>query len=104
MFAVIRTGGKQYKVTPGALLEIEKLDGEVDSEISLADVLLYADGEDIRIGKPVLSDVSVTATIVGQKKGVKTYAFKKIRRHGKQCKKGHRQQLTVVKVKEISFN
>lgn len=101
MFAVVRTGGKQYRVEQGSILEIEKLPGDVGQTVSLDDVLLVADGSNTSIGKPTVKGASVQAQIIEQKKAPKVIIFKKIRRHGYHKKQGHRQQLTRVKVTEI---
>ena len=98
MFAVIRTGGKQYKVAPGDVLEIDRLPGEAGATISFADVLM-AGG---KIGAPLLSGVSVAAEIVAQDRAPKVVAFKKKRRKNTHRKRGHRQQLTRVKIGEIT--
>jgi large subunit ribosomal protein L21 len=102
MFAVVRTGGKQYCVEPGTLLEIEKLSGEVGDTVEFNEVLLVAKGDDITIGKPIVQGALVAAEIVAQTQGDKKIIFKKIRRHGKRLKKGHRQLITKVEVKKIS--
>lgn len=101
MFAVIRTGGKQYRVEPGMLLEVEKLSGDAGTEVSVTDVLLVNDGTQINVGQPMVNGARVVFEIVEQKKAPKVIIFKKIRRHGKRLKKGHRQQLTRLRVKEI---
>ncbi len=103
MFAVIRTGGKQYRVEPGATINVEKISGEVGEQVKLDDVLLYADGEDVRVGNPNVQGAGVSAEIVSQTRGQKLVIFKKQRRHGKQLKKGHRQDLTVLKIKDIAI-
>ena len=101
MFAVIRTSGKQYRVETGMSLDIERIEGDQGSTISLDDVLFIGNGENFSIGKPVLSNASVKAQIVEHKRGKKLIAFKKIRRHGKQWKKGHRQELTKIRITDI---
>lgn len=103
MYAVIKTGGKQYKVEPGSVVEIEKLLGEVGDKVELNEVLMVAKDSDIRIGQPRVKGAKVVAQIVEQKKGEKKFIFKKIRRQGKQLNKGHRQKLTRVKINEITF-
>lgn len=102
MYAVVRTGGKQYRVEPGMVLDIEKVPGEVGDPVELPEVLLLADGEDIKVGQPLIDGVSVQGEIVAQKKGRKIVVFKKIRRQGKRVTKGHRQNVTRIRVKEIS--
>jgi len=102
MYAIIRTGGKQYQVAPGERVRVEKLDGNVGDTIELADVLLVADGEDVRIGQPVVDGVKVMARIVEQDKAKKILVFKKKRRKGYRVKNGHRQHYTALEIKEIS--
>lgn len=102
MFAVVRTGGKQYRVEKGDLVDIEKISGDKGQVITFGEILLVADGEQIRVGQPLVAGASVSAEIVEQKRGPKERIFKKIRRHGKQLRKGHRQELTRVRVTEIT--
>ena len=101
MYAVIRTGGKQYKVEPGAVLLVEKLIGEPGEEVSFDEVLLVK-GEDVKVGRPLLEGAGVSAEIVAQERGEKLTIFKKKRRQGYSLKKGHRQAYTRVKIKEVS--
>ena len=101
MYAVVRTGGKQYRVEPGALVDIEKIPGEVGQSVELADVLLVGKEDKVIIGQPTIKGAVVTAQILEQKKGRKCIIFKKIRRHGYHLKKGHRQQLTRIQIAEI---
>lgn len=101
MYAVIRTGGKQHKVSPGGFFRVEKLTGPVGSEVLFDEVLLVSNGDQIRVGQPVVAGAVVKAQIVDQGKAKKLTIFKKVRRHGYALKKGHRQQLTRVKIQEI---
>ena len=101
MFAVVRTGGKQYRVEPGVLLNIEKIPGETGDIVELSDVLLLSDGAEVLVGQPKVSGAKVVIEVVRQSKGPKLTIFKKIRRKGHQLKKGHRQSLTRVRIKEI---
>lgn len=103
MYAVIRTGGKQYSVTPGATLEIEMLAGNPGDKLDLSDVLLVVDGKKVTIGQPLVKGASVSAKIVEQKRGKKLVAYKKIKRHGYHRKIGHRQYLTRIEVGEIQL-
>lgn len=103
MYAIIRTGGKQYQVTAGDSLRVEKLVGEVGDTVELDDVLLVADGEDLKVGQPVVDGAKVTAQIVEQGKGKKIIVFKKKRRKGYKLKKGHRQLYTALEIKGISL-
>lgn len=102
MFAVVRTGGKQYRVEQGSVFDVEKLSGEVGDAVEFDEVLLIADGENVKVGRPVVEGAKIAAEIVAQHRGPKAIIFKKIRRHGKQLTKGHRQYLTRVRVKEIT--
>jgi len=97
MFAVIKTGGKQYKVQKDSVIVVEKLEGKAGDKISFDEVLM-ADG---KIGTPVVKGASVAAEIVKQARGEKVIVFKKIRRHGYRRKQGHKQALTVVKITDI---
>ena len=102
MYAVIRTGAKQYRVQAGDVLEVELLNGEQGKEIALDDVLLVADGENIQVGKPTVAGACVTAEIVNpDKQGKKVIAFKFHRRRGYHRKRGVRARHTVLKIKEI---
>lgn len=102
-YAVIRTGGKQYRVTPGELLRIESLKGDVGSDVEFSDVLLTSNAGNIQVGTPVVSGATVTAQIVEHGKERKIIVFKKKRRKGYRLKRGHRQHFTAVRVKDISF-
>jgi large subunit ribosomal protein L21 len=101
MFAVIRTGGKQYKVAKDDVLSIEKVAGEVGSELKIGDVLLVG-GETTKTGAPLVDGASVTAEILVQGKGEKVVAFKKKRRKNTHRKRGHRQEFTQIKITGIS--
>ncbi|MCG3150209.1 MAG: 50S ribosomal protein L21 [Verrucomicrobiae bacterium] len=102
MYAVIRTGAKQYRVQAGDVLEVELLAGQKGAEISLDDVLLVADGDNITVGKPTVQGAKVTAEVVDpDKKGKKVIAFKFRRREGYHRKRGIRPHHTVLKIKEI---
>ena len=101
MYAIIETGGKQYRVQSGDKLEVEKLDVEKGGEVTFDKVLLVADGDKVSVGRPVVKGASVTAEIVDQFKDEKVIAFKFRRREGYHRKRGHRQSLTLLKIKEI---
>ena len=102
MYAVIRSGGKQYRVSPGDVVRVEKLDGEVGDKINLTDVLLIGGNNDLKIGTPVLPEARVTAEIMAQGKAKKIVVFKKKRRKSYSRKRGHRQEVTTLKVVEIN--
>ena len=97
MFAVVRTGGKQYRVHPGDKIVVEKLDGNAGDKITLGEVLLAGDGGNLKS----TSGLTVAAEIVAQAKGEKVTVFKKRRRHNYRRKKGHRQQHTILKIVAI---
>ena len=99
-FAVIRTGGKQYRVEPGTLIRIEKLDGDVGTSVEFNEVLLAA-GDAIRIGTPLVEGAVVRGQIVAHARDKKVLIFKKKRRKNYRRRRGHRQSLTTVKVTEI---
>ena len=101
MFAVIRTGGKQYKVAPNDVIAVEKLDGEPGATIELGEVLMVGEGADVSTGSPLLSGASVSATLVAQRRADKIIVFKKKRRHNYRRKNGHRQHQTVLRIDEI---
>jgi len=102
MFAVIKTGGKQYRVTEGAVVKVEKLAGEVGKNIVLDEVLMVGDDKGVKVGEPLVKGANVTAEVLEQKKDKKITVFKKKRRHNYRRKKGHRQEITVLRVKGIS--
>jgi large subunit ribosomal protein L21 len=101
MYAVISTGGKQYKVSEGQTIRIEKIAGDVGSPVSFDRVLMYSDGETAKIGKPTLADVTVTGQIVRQGKAKKIIVFKYKRRKRYRKKQGHRQQYTALRIDAI---
>lgn len=101
MYAIIKTGGKQYTVSPGDVIRVERLPGEVGEEVEVKDVLMAGDGTNIKIGKPALTDTTVVAEILKHAKCKKVTVFKMRRRKGYHLKKGHRQQFTDLKIKEI---
>ena len=101
MFAIIRTGGKQYRVASGDQITVERLEGDVGAQISLTDVLAIG-GDSPIIGRPTVPNASVSAKIVQQPRGTKVIVFKKKRRKNYRRKRGHRQELTVLSIGEIS--
>lgn len=100
-YAVIQTGGKQYRVKPDDTFQVEKLDAEVGDKVEVDTVLALSDGKELTLGKPTVGDAKVTLTVVGHIRGDKLIAFKKKRRKGYSRKIGHRQDLTVVKVESV---
>jgi large subunit ribosomal protein L21 len=101
-YAIIKTGGKQYKVQTGDKIDVDRLALEVGAETSFPDVLCLADGSAIRIGDPLVEGASVTAKVIDQVRAKKVVAFKYRRRKGYHRKKGHRQQLTRLEITGIS--
>jgi large subunit ribosomal protein L21 len=103
MFAVIRTGGKQYKVAKDDLIRVEKLAGEPGAILTLGDVLMVGgEGAEPLAGSPTLPGASVTATLVEHTRGAKIIVFKKKRRHNYRRKNGHKQDLTVLRITGIT--
>ena|SRR3989304_351487 len=101
MYAVIKTGGKQYIVNEGDTLKVEKLPGEVGAKVEIPEVLALGDGDNVKVGTPVIVGASVTAEILEQGKHKKVIIFKKRRRKGYTKKQGHRQSFTSLKIQSI---
>jgi large subunit ribosomal protein L21 len=101
MFAVIRTGGKQYKVAKDDTIAVEKLDGEPGASIELGEVLMVGEGAEIATGTPLVAGASVTAELVEHRRAEKIIVFKKKRRQNYRRKNGHRQHQTVLRITEI---
>jgi large subunit ribosomal protein L21 len=102
MYAVIQTGGKQYRVANGDVITVEKLEGDAGSTLSIAPVLMVNDGKATQVGAPVVEGASVTAEVVEQTRGDKIVVFKKKRRQGYRRTMGHRQELTVLRVLDVT--
>ncbi len=102
MYAVIKTGGKQYKVSQGDVLKVEKLDAAPGDEVALSQVLMVVNGDDVTIGNPVVEGASVKARVVEQGRAKKVIVFKKKRRKGYKVKNGHRQPFTAIEIQEVS--
>lgn len=101
MYAVIKTGGKQYRVAADEILEIEKIEGDAGAAVEFGSVLMVGGSGDPKIGAPLVSGAKVTAEVVEHTRGPKVIAFKKRRRKNSRRKRGHRQDLTKVRIKEI---
>jgi large subunit ribosomal protein L21 len=101
MYAVIQTGGKQYRISEGDLITVEKLDGSAGDRVELPSVLMVGEGNQITVGQPWLEQARVMGTIVRQTRGPKVLIFKYKRRKGYQKRQGHRQAQTVLRVTEI---
>ncbi len=102
MFAVIRTGGKQYRVVPDAVLKVEKLEAEPGSTVTFTDVLAVGSDAGTTIGAPVVEGATVTATVIAQDRLDKIIIFKKRRRQNSRRKQGHRQHVTVLRIAGIN--
>ncbi len=103
MYAVIKTGGKQHRVSPGDVLNIEKIKGDKGDTILFEEILMVSDEGNVRIGAPFVAGAKVVGEITAQTKGVKIDVFRMKRRKGYRKKTGHRQQLTTMKITEISL-
>ena len=101
MYAVIKTGGKQYRVQPGDTIVVEKLDGDAGAELKFDSVLMLGGDKGVTLGAPLIAGASVAATLVETRKGEKVKIFKKIRRQGYRRTRGHRQSETVLRVTAI---
>jgi len=101
MFAVIRTGGKQYRVTPNTVLKVEKLDAEPGSIFTFTDILAVGSEAGVTLGTPVVAGATVTATVIAQDRLDKVIIFKKRRRQNSRRKNGHRQHVTVLRIADI---
>jgi len=101
MFAVIKTGGKQYKVAMDDIVTVEKLAAEVGDTVEFDEVLMIGEGAEVAAGTPLVAGATVGATVVEQSRAAKIIVFKKKRRHNYRRKKGHRQHQTVLRITEI---
>ena len=101
MYAIIKTGGKQYKVAPGERLKVEQIPAAIGAEIVLDQVLMVGDGESVRLGQPTLAGTTVKATVLGHGRGEKIEIFKMRRRKNYRRHQGHRQGFTELKIEGI---
>ncbi len=101
MYAIIRTGGKQYRVKPGDVVRVERREGEVGASVTLGEVLLVAGDGDPRVGSPLLDGVSVVGTVVGQDRDAKVRVFKYKKRKHYRRTRGHRQSFTAVRIDAV---
>src|SRR5580698_9941463 len=102
MFAVIRTGGKQYRVAAGDVIKVEKLPGEAGGTIAFDEVLMIGEGADAKVGQPLVAGASVSAEVIAQDRLAKIIIFKKRRRKHYRRKNGHRQDVTVLRITGIN--
>ncbi len=103
MYAVIETGGKQYKVVPGEVLKVEKLDVRVGETVEFDNVLMIKDGSSVKLGTPLIEGAKVSAEVIEHGKAKKVIVFKKKRRKGYKVKRGHRQPFSEINIKEIKI-
>ena len=101
MYAVVKTGGKQYKVAVGEKIKVEQIAADIDSQIVLNEVLMVADGDAVAIGAPLVAGASIKATVVSHGRGEKVRIFKMRRRKHYQKRQGHRQNYTEIRIDEI---
>ncbi|MDG4717689.1 MULTISPECIES: 50S ribosomal protein L21 [Thalassospira] len=102
MYAIIKTGGKQYKVAANDVIKVEKIAAQAGETVKLEEVLMVAGDGAPKVGAPLVAGASVTAEVLEQAKGDKVIVFKKKRRHNYRRKNGHRQNLTVLRIKDIN--
>lgn len=102
MLAIIETGGKQYTVKPGTIIDIETINTEIGNTVSFDKVLLFSEGDKVQIGQPYVKNATVNAKVLNQVKADKVVVFKFKRKTGYQKKQGHRQAMTTIKVEEIT--
>jgi large subunit ribosomal protein L21 len=101
MYAVMKTGGKEYRVTKGDLIRVEKMEGKIGDQVELRDILMVSDQEKVQVGTPVLPHASITGKIVEQVKGKKVLTYKMKKRKNYRRFKGHRQPYTYLKIDDI---
>ncbi|MDR1034564.1 MAG: 50S ribosomal protein L21 [Holosporales bacterium] len=104
MFAVVKSGGKQYRVKPGDCIKVEKIDRDLSHVLSMTDILMISDKDVITIGSPFIAGASISVEVIKHVKNDKIIVFKKRRRHNSRRKNGHRQPMTVLKVIDISLS
>ncbi|MBU3946986.1 MAG: 50S ribosomal protein L21 [Proteobacteria bacterium] len=102
MYAIVNSGGKQYRVEVGETFRLEKIEGDIGSTISFDKVLMFSDGETVKVGQPFVENIAVVGKIVEQDKAKKILVFKFKRRKGYRRKQGHRQPYTAVKIESIT--
>jgi len=101
MYAIFRSGGKQYEARPGQVVKVEKISGQVGENVTLEEVLFFSDGDQLRVGQPLVEGVKVQATIIGQGRLPKIVIFKHKRRKDYRKRQGHRQAYTAMRVENI---
>lgn len=103
MFAVVQVGGSQYQVTQGDVINVQRLDYEVGKSIDIDKVILFVDGDDVRVGQPFVKNVKVAAKVIGENKTKKVLAFKYRKRKDSSSQRGHRQTFTALSITKISI-
>jgi len=104
MYAVVKTGGKEYRISPGDLIRVEKLEGKVGDQVTMKDILMVSHEDQVQVGNPLLGNAVITGEIVQQVKGRKVLIYKMKRRKNYRRTKGHRQTYTYIRVNEISLS
>ena len=104
MYAIVQTGGKQYKVSPGDQLKVEKIKGEPGDKVELDQILAIIEPDNLRLGAPILDNVAINATLVKTARDRKIIVYKKKRRHGYHKKQGHRQWYSLLKIDSINIS
>ncbi|HEY2818876.1 MAG TPA: 50S ribosomal protein L21 [Casimicrobiaceae bacterium] len=102
MYAVVKTGGKQYKVAPGEKLKVERIAADIGAEVTLDQVLMIGEGDDVNVGRPMVAGAAVKATVLAQGRGEKVKIFKMRRRKHYQKHQGHRQSYTELRIDSIA--
>ena len=103
MYAVVKTGGKEYRISQGDLIRVEKLEGKVGDQVTMKDILMVSQGDQVQVGNPLLASAVITGEIVQQVKGKKVLTYKMKRRKNYRRTKGHRQTYTYIRVNDISL-
>ena len=104
MHAVVKTGGKEYRISKGDVIRVEKMDGKVGDQVTMKDILMVSDEGQVQVGNPLLANAMITGEIVQQVKGEKILTYKMKRRKNYRRTKGHRQTYTYIRVNEISLS
>jgi large subunit ribosomal protein L21 len=103
MNAVVKTGGKEYRISRGDLIRVEKMEGKVGDQVTMKDILMISNGDKVQVGNPLLANAVITGEIIQQVKGKKVLTYKMKRRKNYRRTKGHRQTYTYIRVNEISL-
>jgi len=103
MYAVVKTGGKEYRVSQGDLIRVEKMEGKVGDQVTMKDILMVSHEDQVQVGNPLLANAVITGQIVQQVKGKKVLTYKMKRRKNYRRTKGHRQTYTYIRVNDISL-